>query len=82
VSVILAYIIGILIAIGHGATAIGTPPPDVQAIYQENGYTSDNPAEQKPIEVIVEYTAPGCGAMNDEPCYVIIYTDGTIEVGP
>ena len=49
-----------------------------------NGATSFTPPQVLPSEagVFMEFTAPQCPSMEDEPCYVIIYKDLLIEVGP
>lgn len=35
-----------------------------------------------PGAIVVEYTAPSCPTFADEPCYVIVSPDLTVEVGP
>ena len=50
-----------------------------------NGATNARPAEiptDSGILAAVEYTAPQCPTFEDEACYVIVYADLTVEVGP
>lgn len=69
----IALLVAVLVALGHGATGIRVPAAEMIApeVYERG------PA------VIVEWTGPGCGTFEDEPCYVIVRSDlGGIEVGP
>lgn len=72
-QLVLELIAGIT-AIANGATAVREPSPAQMRVIQQ-----DDPN----IAVVTEYESPRWRCtFKDEPCYIIIYRDLTIELGP
>ena len=63
----IALLVALLVAFGNGARDVRTP---TFGAADDEGRT------------VVEFVAPQCPRWTDEPCYVVIGPDWSIDVGP